>query len=157
MWERQSRGSVLQGVRSQGQSHTCPRLRHGPPTARRAGSFSSGQLPPCRWRERHGTSPPPRNTTEPLASAGRAVLATGKILPSETCNLFVNTTRRSPEQSYLSCWRQLLRFLRGSLLTAGGGRSSSSKSEAGTGQSGIFTGVTGLEELASPFGSFLCF
>lgn len=59
--------------------------------------------------------------------------------------------------TYFSCWRQLLRFLRGSLLTAGGGLSSSSSREAGTGQSGTFTGVMGLEGLASPFSSFLCF
>lgn len=59
-------------------------------------------------------------------------------------------------RSYLSCCKQLLRFLRGSLLTAGGGLSSSSSNEAGTGQSGILMGVAGLDELDSPFGSFFC-
>lgn len=53
-------------------------------------------------------------------------------------------------KSYLSCFRQLWRLLRGSLLTDAEGFNSSSKSEAGTGQSGIFTGVTGVD---SPFKS----
>lgn len=58
-------------------------------------------------------------------------------------------------RSYFNCWRQLFRFFKGSLLTAVGGFNSSSSKAAGTGQSGILTGVTGFEELFSPFSSFL--
>lgn len=50
---------------------------------------------------------------------------------------------------YLSCRRQLCRLLRGSLLTDVEGFSSSSSSEAGTGQSGILTGVTGFDGFPS--------
>lgn len=57
--------------------------------------------------------------------------------------------------SYFNCRRQLFRFFKGSLLTAVDGFSSSSSKAAGTGQSGILTGVTGFEELFSPFSSFL--
>lgn len=58
-------------------------------------------------------------------------------------------------RSYFNCRRQLFRFFKGSLLTAVAGFNSSSSKAAGTGQSGILTGVTGFEELFSPFSSFL--
>lgn len=56
----------------------------------------------------------------------------------------------------MSCRRQLCRLLRGSLFTDVDGFSNSSNREAGTGQSGIFTGVTGLEGFPSFFSSIRC-
>lgn len=59
-------------------------------------------------------------------------------------------------EAYLSCRRQLCRLLRGSLFTEADGFSNSSNKEAGTGQSGIFTGVTGLDGFPSLFSSMRC-
>lgn len=58
--------------------------------------------------------------------------------------------------TYLSCRRQLCRLLRGSLFTEVDGFNNSSKREAGTGQSGILTGVTGLDGFPSLFSSMRC-
>ncbi len=60
------------------------------------------------------------------------------------------------QEAHLSCRRQLCRLLRGSLLTEVDGFSNSSNREAGTGQSGILTGVTGLDGFPSLFSSMRC-
>lgn len=62
----------------------------------------------------------------------------------------------SSDKAYLSCRRQLCRLLRGSLLTEVEGFSNSSSNEAGTGQSGILTGVPGFEGFPSLFSSMRC-
>lgn len=59
-------------------------------------------------------------------------------------------------KAYLSCRRQLCRLLRGSLFTEVDGFSNSSNREAGTGQSGILTGVTGFDGFPSLFSSMRC-
>lgn len=60
------------------------------------------------------------------------------------------------KRSYLSCRRQLWRLFSGSLLTEVEGFSNSSSREAGTGQSGILTGVTGVDGFPSLFSSMRC-
>lgn len=67
-------------------------------------------------------------------------------------NQIIHTEKRS----YLSCRRQLWRLLSGSLLTEVEGFSNSSSREAGTGQSGILTGVTGVDGFPSLFSSMRC-
>lgn len=69
-----------------------------------------------------------------------------------TFNLIIHTEKRP----YLSCRRQLWRLLSGSLLTEVEGFSNSSSREAGTGQSGILTGVTGVDGFPSLFSSMRC-
>lgn len=67
-------------------------------------------------------------------------------------NQIIHTEKRS----YLSCRRQLWRLFSGSLLTEVEGFSNSSSREAGTGQSGILTGVTGVDGFPSLFSSMRC-
>lgn len=92
-------------------------------------------------------SPPWENTKQ---SKTKLLHAFWRILETVQNMAWLN------HKAYFSWRRQLCRLLRGSLLTEVDGFSNSSNREAGTGQSGILTGVTGLDGFPSLFSSMRC-